>query len=454
MADRGLEGQREPAYHGAMASRKRRPHLPVPELSLPGGTFPGRKSFIRTLLTLALLGAALPLAGGDAPRARVSVPPTPIEFIGTSFENASPLYFEIDETGAAQVYLVYDRERSSPNRANGHWHFQVQAMPGSDVVVVLNNLENVWNGMRGSVVPEGKTCVTSVDGKTWRVVETEALPGERLKLALHMEGPSLHVARIEPYRISDLERFKAEIAGSPLVAIEPIGRTVEGRELEMIRVGREDAPDRVLLRARAHPWETGGNWAAEGLVRRLLRDDELARRCRERCCVCIMPMANKDGVARGKTRFNGQGKDLNRDWDRPADPALAPENHALQRWIEGQIAGGRRIALAIDIHNDGSGGLHYSRPDSEPDRYLARMTVLDELLRKHTWFSEGSVGPSGRNPGTLGEGLWSRYRIPACILELNANWIAGLKEPATARRWVELGEDLPRVFLDYLGGAE
>jgi hypothetical protein len=406
----------------------------------------GRPSFLAALAILCAVAAA---PASEAPRPAVAVSSTPIEFISSAFENASPLFWEIDESGAAQVYLVYDRERSSPNRANGHWHFQVQARPGSDVAIVLNNLENIWNGVPGSVVTEGKTCAISADGKTWQVVNTEALPGERLKLNLHLDGPSIYVARIEPYRISDLERFKAEIAKSPLVAIEPIGRTVEGRDLEIIRVGRADAPNRVLLRARAHAWESGGNWVIEGLVRRLLRDDAETRQFLERYCVYIMPMANKDGVARGRTRFNGQGKDLNRNWDQPADPALAPENHALEKWIEGEIARGRPIALAIDIHNDGFGGLHYSRPDIDPDRYLGRVRLLDELLRKRTWFTEGSIGPRERNPGTLGEGLWSRYRIPACILELNANWIAGLKEPATARSWLKFGEDLAIVFRDF-----
>jgi hypothetical protein len=52
-------------------------------------------------------------------------------YIDTSFENASPLWWEIDEQGSVQVYLNYDQERESPNRANGHWHFKVQAAPGS-----------------------------------------------------------------------------------------------------------------------------------------------------------------------------------------------------------------------------------------------------------------------------------------------------------------------------------
>ena len=43
---------------------------------------------------------------------------------------------------------------------------------------------------------------------------------------------------------------------------------------------------------------------------------------------CVMPMANKDGVAKGRTRFNLNGIDLNRGWDKPADEKLAPENAA------------------------------------------------------------------------------------------------------------------------------
>ncbi len=127
-------------------------------------------------------------------------------------------------------------------------------------------------------------------------------------------GPSLYVARLEPYRISDLDKLKADIAGKAMVEISSIGHTVEGRELEMIRVGSTDAPHRVLIRARAHPWEPGGNWVIEGLIRRLLRDDDVAQQCLATYCLYVMPMANKDGVARGRTRFNMNGKDLNRDW--------------------------------------------------------------------------------------------------------------------------------------------
>jgi len=64
----------------------------------------------------------------------------------------------------------------------------------------------------------------------------------------------------------------------------------------------------VFLRARAHAWEPAGNWVVEGLVHRLLKHDKEAKKYLERYCVYILPIANKDGVALGRTRFNLQAK--------------------------------------------------------------------------------------------------------------------------------------------------
>ena len=128
----------------------------------------------------------------------------------------------------------------------------------------------------------------------------------------------------------------------------------------------------MFVRARAHPWESGSNWVAQGLIQRLLKDDDESRRFLRVYSVSVLPMANKDGVARGGTRFNLRGKDLNRDWDKPANPELAPENAALERWLEAAIASGRRPHLALELHNDGAGRLHISRPPVPAARSSSR----------------------------------------------------------------------------------
>jgi hypothetical protein len=387
-----------------------------------------------------------------APGQRLPAPATDadLEFIDTSIENASPLWYERAPDGTVLIHLLYDHERSSPNRAAGHVHFRVHGRKGSTLTFEFRNLDNVWNGQPGSVAGELKTMAVSENGTDWKPVPTEGLAGNRVRLTVNLPGPRLYVARLEPYRLSDLDRLLKTIRSSAAAEIRSIGKTVEGRELEIVRIGRETAPYRVFVRGRAHPWEAGSSWVVEGLVQRLLKDDAEARKFLDRYCVYLLPMANKDGVARGRTRFNLLGKDLNRNWDKPADPVLSPENAALEAWLEAMIASRRRPDLAVELHNDGSGRLHISRPPvPQLDRYLARMASLEALLRRMTWFTEGSTSAAFRNSGTLGDGWLERYGIDAVVHELNCNWIEGLKDYPSGRHWRTYGGQLAGVFYDY-----
>ena len=44
---------------------------------------------------------------------------------------SSDWFWETDAEGTVHVRLLYDYERNSPNRAAGHWHFQLQGRPGA-----------------------------------------------------------------------------------------------------------------------------------------------------------------------------------------------------------------------------------------------------------------------------------------------------------------------------------
>jgi hypothetical protein len=401
-----------------------------------------------------LIANALPLQAAERPAVAEPAGGN-FHFIDTSFENASPVWYESAAEGTILVHLLYDHERSSPNRAAGHIHFLLHATPGSRITLEFTNLDNVWNGQPGSVAKELKAVVVSENGRDWKPIATEALPNNRVRLAIQMPGPKLYVARLEPYRLSDLDRLLSTLRQKPLVDITPIGHTVQGRGLEIVRIGNRDAPYRVFIRARAHPWESGGNWIVEGLIHRLLEGDDEVKKYLQRYCVYLLPMANKDGVVRGLTRFNLQGRDLNRNWDKPADAELAPENAALERWLEGMIKAGQRPHLALDLHNDGGGNLHISRPARpEQERHLERMKTLEELLRQHTWFTEGSTQPASRNSGTLGDGWLERFDIDAVVHEFNCNWIAGLNDYPSARHWQTYGTNLAQVFYEYFGAVK
>ena len=375
--------------------------------------------------------------------------PSDLLYINTSFENASPLYWQVDANNLVHVYLIYDQERASPNQANGHWLFELQTRSNAELTLVLHNFDNVWNGRKSSPLVERTACYVSADAKSWHVIPTQKTSDNCLKFRVLVPEGRLYVARLEPYRLSDLEALKERIRSNARVEVAALGRTVEGRELEMIRIGNPDAPHRVLLRARAHPWEAGGNWVVHGLVERLLRGDREAATYLDRYCVYIMPMANKDGVVRGRTRFNVLGADLNRRWDKPADPALNPENYALESWLQAMMAKGRKPDLMIDLHNDEAGRLNVTRPNAEAGDYRKKMQRLEAMLRRYTWFTEGSTGADGKNPGSIDDGLLERFGIDACVLELNANWVAGLNDYPSAEKWRLFGAQLCEALLHY-----
>src|SRR4051812_229415 len=122
-----------------------------------------------------------PAAAGVTPDGRGEAAATGLEFIDTGFENASPLWYEAGPDGAVQVHLLYDHERSSPNRAAGHFHFRLHARPGCSLTLEFRNLDNVWNGRRASVAGELKAAVISPDGRAWTSVPLQGLAGDRVR---------------------------------------------------------------------------------------------------------------------------------------------------------------------------------------------------------------------------------------------------------------------------------
>src|SRR5436190_12723227 len=175
---------------------------------------------MRSLILFCLL-AAISIA---------SAPGGDLHFIDTSIENASPLWYDTAPDGVIRLHLIYDHERNSPNRAAGHIHFHIHAKTGSKLTFEFLNLDNVWNGTPGSVARELKAAVISEDGKNWKPIALKSLPENRIQMEIEMPGPQLYVARVEPYRLSDLDKFLQRIRGNPLIEIRPMGKTAEGRE--------------------------------------------------------------------------------------------------------------------------------------------------------------------------------------------------------------------------------
>ena len=377
-----------------------------------------------------------------------------IGFIDYYYENGSPLLWKYKDDTLC-VSLLPDYERGTLNRQTDHWNFRIVAEKGTSIKLIIEKmLPDVYNGRMATDWWNYKTgipCYFSFDNKTWQPVITKTLPGKELFLEFTMEHDEVYLARLPVYSVSNLNHLLSKISVEKDVSIINIGNTFEKRPLEIIRLGNRDARNQILIRARAHSWEPGGNWIIEGFIEEFIRENRKGRLAD--FCISILPMANKDGVIRGMTRFNTAGMDLNRNWDKTPDSLLCPENHALETYIRGLIDEGLAPDLIIDLHNDDKGDIHLARRDRKDVQFKNDMIRFENLLRKYSSFSEGFrySWTDDNQPVVMSieNGLLSRYGLESFVYELNANWISGLSITPSADNWKAAGKGLLNALYYY-----
>lgn len=378
-----------------------------------------------------------------------------IKCIDYFFDNASPITWEARGDTIIRISLLPDYEREKFNRQTDHWYFRIEANKGTRIRLIISKTSaDIYNGRLAKTwwnFKNGVSCYISYDQQKWEPIKTAGLPDNELLVDFVTKSESVYIARLPVYSEKNLEILKNRINKHPLVEIIPIGHTVEKRRLEIIRVGNPDAKHAILIRARAHPWEPEGNWIIEGLISEFLKDNARSKKWKGQICYYILPVANKDGVFHGMTRFNVAGKDLNRDWLNDADKIHAPENYALMQFTSSLILKGNKPSFAIDFHNDNSGDIHLTSPKSGDDRYLEKMELFRQILTRQTWFSQKLVHQKQiSGGGNMADGMYHKFGIDACIFEFNANFIEKLNKVPEVTDMMKMGAELNNVFFQYL----
>ena len=128
-------------------------------------------------------------------------------------------------------------------------------------------------------------------------------------------------------------------AGGP-VERELLGRSVEGRAIQLYRLGDPDASRRVLVIGCIH----GDECAGTAVTRRLLRAGAPAG-----VQVYVVQSHNPDGFARG-VRQNARGVDLNRNFGaewQPVGRRWSPQFAGPRAWSEPETRLARRLIERI-----------------------------------------------------------------------------------------------------------
>ncbi|MBN8441773.1 MAG: hypothetical protein J0M28_08745 [Thauera sp.] len=275
-------------------------------------------------------------------------------------------------------------------------------------------LRLVFENAGDAAYPDGwpdYRCVASYDRQTWFRIRSTHYENGQLIVEHTPERDSIYYAYFEPYSLERHLDLVARADASAFASLRSLGSTVEGRDLDMIVVGRP-APQRksIWITARQHPGETMAEWFVEGLLERLLDPaDAVARKVREQAVLYIVPNMNPDGAVHGNLRTNAAGRNLNREWREP-DPVASPEVHLVR--AEMQRTG---CDLFLDIHGDEALPYVFFSTAEEVPGFTA-----ESALRQARFIdSFAAVSPDfqtreGYKPGRFGEEL----------LTLASKWVA------------------------------
>jgi len=202
----------------------------------------------------------------------------------------------------------------------------------------------------GAAYPQGwpgyQVCA-SYDREDWFRVSTN-YHDDKITIQHIPETDSVYYAYFAPYSMERHHDLVSQAAEDERVSLHVIGETLDGQDIDLLTIGEMAVGKKVIwVIARQHPGETMAEWLVEGLLDRLLDDqDPLSRSLLEKAVFYVVPNMNPDGSRRGHLRTNAAGANLNREWE---DPSVT--NCPEVFYVRGKMDE-TGIDLVLDVHGD------------------------------------------------------------------------------------------------------
>ncbi len=246
-----------------------------------------------------------------------------------SSNDASDIRLEIRKDNASDFYQWF--------------YFRLTGEKGQACKITIQNAGGAaytkgWDNYR---------AVASYGLHQWYRVPT-SYDGQNLVIETVLERNTVYFAYFAPY---PLERHALLVAGaqtSDIGSVSVLGQTLDGRDLDLIEIGKPGKNKRVLwVTARQHPGETMAEWWMEGFLERMLHPgDQAAQNILKSAVLYAVPNMNPDGSTRGHLRTNAAGVNLNREWQSPSLERSPEVFHVLEKMDE------TGVDFSLDVHGD------------------------------------------------------------------------------------------------------
>lgn len=253
------------------------------------------------------------------------------------------------------------------------FHFRLHSDSFEPHTIRLTNVNT-------SAYPKGWAdykAVASYDRETWFRVDT-AYDGEHLVITHYPEAESCYFAYFAPYSYERHMDLLSQAQATGLAQLVDLGNTLDNRDMSMLVIGEPaDGKKKIWITARQHPGETMAEWFVEGLLDRLLdQDDGVARELLNKAVFYVVPNMNPDGSVRGHLRTNAAGVNLNREWQTPS-LEKSPEVYLVrQKMLE------TGVDMFLDIHGDENLPYNFVAGAEGVPSYNAKMAQLEAVFKQ------------------------------------------------------------------------
>ena len=318
----------------------------------------------------------------------------------------------IDASNANNIQLEIKKDNQSDFYQWFHFKLQTDLnIDGSRKEHVLH----INNASKAAYVDgwEDYQAVASYDREYWFRVPTQ-YNGEKLTITLTPEYDSIYFAYFAPY---SYERHQNLIHNAQMhkdCEVQVLGQTLDGRDMTLLKIGKEEVTGKganknkrkIWITARQHPGETMAEWFVEGLLARLLdEDDGVARALLNKAIFYIVPNMNPDGSVRGHLRTNAVGTNLNREWLTPT-MTRSPEVYLVR---DKMLAIG--VDMFLDVHGDEALPVNFvagcegvvaydARHKALEDKFKAIMLAITPEFQDERGYDKDEAGKANPTLGT------------------------------------------------------
>lgn len=253
------------------------------------------------------------------------------------------------------------------------FHFRLETTPFTEHRLHINKLDQ-------SAYPqgwEGYQAVASYDRQTWFRVPTR-FENNSLIIDFEPECSQVFFAYFTPYSYERHLDLVYWAQSHDICEAQNLGYTIDGRDMTVLRIG-EPSEDKknIWITARQHPGESMAEWFAEGLLHKLLDDeDPHAAALLAKAVFYIVPNMNPDGSVRGHLRTNAVGSNLNREWATPSMDK-SPEVYLVQNKMRET-----GLDMYLDIHGDEALPYNFVAGSEGIPSYDARLEDLENTFKQ------------------------------------------------------------------------